>query len=532
MSLRRDAIGLPLLAKELIEQAARKRTYVIRSVYALLLFSFSLLIFWGTVYSRSNSAFGILGQGRQMFFGLFMIQIIGILLFTPALTCAAVTTEKERNTFGLLLLTKLGPMTILLEKYLARVIGISSFLILSLPLFAYCYALGGIDQYSVWIAFLSLFVLMLELAALGLFCSCLFRTTVRAFIASYILGFFLLFGPLFAVEIFRIEIVWRVLWGFWFCTDVVVNVCGFAGAQVVKGVFTLVGADLDTIFRHPPDWSEFTTNFGRSNRPNEEALMLFFPVASVAESLDRTFSKPIPWRQVFAMVPPLTMTGFLLLASRLVIIRRAFVQPRHYLMLLFRKLDGFFERLNNNRWTKGKVLIDPSNRLPDNAPVAWRETSKTTLGSVQYLIRLFLAIEFPVLALCLLVVILDSGNSRRHEGLAAIYLIVALLSVLLVCVKSAMLIAGERSRETLDVLLSTPISAEELIKQKFQGVWRLIVALWIPLLTVVGSHAWVISLHNNGFFARALRDPEHSAVCNFIVQTSSIAILLPLFAWL
>jgi hypothetical protein len=37
--------GLPLLAKELIEQAARKRTYVIRVVYASLLFLVAFLFF-------------------------------------------------------------------------------------------------------------------------------------------------------------------------------------------------------------------------------------------------------------------------------------------------------------------------------------------------------------------------------------------------------------------------------------------------------------------------------------------------------
>jgi hypothetical protein len=38
MKRSRLSVGLPLLAKELVEQSARRRTYIIRVVYACLLF--------------------------------------------------------------------------------------------------------------------------------------------------------------------------------------------------------------------------------------------------------------------------------------------------------------------------------------------------------------------------------------------------------------------------------------------------------------------------------------------------------------
>ena len=55
MRYRLPAIGLPLLAKELLEQSARRRTYVVRTVYACLLFLFTCLMFWDTFrYSRKT----------------------------------------------------------------------------------------------------------------------------------------------------------------------------------------------------------------------------------------------------------------------------------------------------------------------------------------------------------------------------------------------------------------------------------------------------------------------------------------------
>ena len=47
--------GLPLLAKELIEQAARMRTYIIRVVYAVVLCASAYLIFYDTMHAASVS---------------------------------------------------------------------------------------------------------------------------------------------------------------------------------------------------------------------------------------------------------------------------------------------------------------------------------------------------------------------------------------------------------------------------------------------------------------------------------------------
>ena len=41
MNLSQLSIGLPLLAKELTEQSARRRTYIIRVVYAAALYGFT-----------------------------------------------------------------------------------------------------------------------------------------------------------------------------------------------------------------------------------------------------------------------------------------------------------------------------------------------------------------------------------------------------------------------------------------------------------------------------------------------------------
>ena len=83
-------------------------------------------------------------------------------------------------------------------------------------------------------------------------------------------------------------------------------------------------------------------------------------------------------------------------------------------MRLFKKLDGLFHRANQNRFTKGIVLIKEHQSLPRYEPIAWRETTKTTLGSIRYLIRILLVIEFPVAVICLLAV--AQSNASYYQS--------------------------------------------------------------------------------------------------------------------
>ena len=188
-------LGLPLLAKELIEQAARKRTYVVRVLYAIFLFFLAFVFFHGTLQIGAASPLAVLGRGREMFTTLLNLQFAGIYLFLPAITCSVLTQEKERASLQLLFLTRLGAWTILFEKLLSRLIPMFSYLLLSLPLLAFAYTLGGITSGQFWSGVGLLALAAVQMATLALACSAFFRTTSGAFIWSYLLSAVMLFGP-------------------------------------------------------------------------------------------------------------------------------------------------------------------------------------------------------------------------------------------------------------------------------------------------------------------------------------------------
>lgn len=494
--------GLPLLAKELIEQSARRRTYAIRTLYAVLLFAFALLIFWASVYQEVTSPLDVLGRGREIFMAVVMLQVGGVFLFMPAITCGVITAEKERNTIGLLLLTRLGPTTILLEKLLGRLVPMGTFLLLSLPLMGFAYSLGGITQQQVWVAIWALAITAVQVGALALACSAFFRTTVQSFIATYVLGFLMYFG-----------------WGFLCEMSDTLRVVNEVWTRTYVGLVNAVAWTVWPFSGEPPQFDMYATEF---------STLLLGPL----QLLER-WNMDL-WHVIPRSLPACASVVVLFLLARLFVVRRAFVPPRNLLLKFFHRLDELFQRINQNRVTKGIVLIRESTRLPDDDPVAWRETRKKSLGTTRYLVRIFIVTEVPVLLLCTSVAMTDMGqfSSGASEAVSLVLFLFWILTALLVCVKGATLISGERSHETLDVLLSTPIGSEDLLRQKFRGVRRLMLVLACPLLTIILFQAyfrmalWPSALGGYGNYRR-----DADPLLYLTASLPTVAIYLPLMAW-
>ncbi|HMC11965.1 MAG TPA: hypothetical protein VKH44_11770, partial [Pirellulaceae bacterium] len=208
--------------------------------------------------------------------------------------------------------------------------------------------------------------------------------------------------------------------------------------------------------------------------------------------------------------PILLSAAVFLILSRICLVRRAFSVPSQRLLRSFRKLDGLFARLNESRLTKGIVLIKDKATFPANDPVAWRETTKRSLGRARYLIRIGVAVEASLITLLILLVIFTGGSPGM--ALQVLVFLMWVVAVMVVAVQSASLIAGERSHQTLDVLCSTPMAGRDIVLQKFRGVRRLIILVWVPLLTIAVLDA------------RGLA----SLVCSLLM----LAVYLPLAAWL
>lgn len=181
--------SLPLFQRELIESASKRRTYLIRVVYAFILLTiglFSLADELNVVRLAGASRFSLLGTGEQIARPVFLFQLVAIHIFMPILGCGSLTSEKERNTLGILLLTRLKPWRILFEKLFGRMLPMVMCLLLSFPIMGLAYSLGGMSLDLLLSGIWLLLLTTLQVGTFTLMCSAFCGTTVSAFIFAYV----------------------------------------------------------------------------------------------------------------------------------------------------------------------------------------------------------------------------------------------------------------------------------------------------------------------------------------------------------
>ena len=503
MKFTRPAIGLPLLSKELVEQSSRRRTYIVRVVYAVLLFIASFFTFYDVLNNLQANQFGALGHGKSMFEFLVAIQFFGIYLFMPAIACGVLTAEKERNSLGLLFLTRLGPATILFEKLLSRLVPMFSFLLLSLPLLAFAYSLGGIITTYLWSSVWILAITTVQMGALAVMFSAFFRDTVGAFIGAYLLGLVMLFG---------------------------LPVCEVLGLINVRMGYAPGGVLFGQVMEPQiPLFVEMLKAIGIVGDGREDILFVFFgPYIFYEHAASNVDFGTV----VLRSIPILMSTVCFLVFARLFVVWRAFVPSCNYVLALFRTFDRLFVRMNQNRVTKGIVLVRESTALPTNAPVAWRETTKKSMGTVRYLFRMFVATEIPVVVVCILVVG-SSYDSTRLAGVSAMLFFLWFIAVMLISVRATSLVSAERSHQTLGVLLTTPMSVREIVLQKYRGVRRLMFVLAVPFLTIfIFEATWKSEFWSGNYSYYGGYYGEFSTLLYLTASVLSIAIYFPMIAWL
>jgi ABC-type transport system involved in multi-copper enzyme maturation permease subunit len=135
------------------------------------------------------------------------------------------------------------------------------------------------------------------------------------------------------------------------------------------------------------------------------------------------------------------------------------------------------------------VLLPDRPGLPAREPIRWRETRKKSFGTPRYLARVLLAIELPVLLLGP-AIRLSGSPAAQERALLIVQELTWMSAVLLVGVFAASIVSQERSRQTLSVLLTCPLSGRQILEQKLAGVDRLMAVLTVPLATLILFERW------------------------------------------
>jgi ABC-type transport system involved in multi-copper enzyme maturation permease subunit len=189
--LRRGWLKLfgPVLFYDLVRIGRRARYFLFRTLYALLLFAILAWIYF-VWFLRSDRGFiraTEMAEFAQTFFYTFMVvQFLAAVLLTPAYTAGAVADEKERKTLEFLLATDLRNREIVLSKLASRLANLFLFLLAGLPILCFLQFVGGVDPGLVLAGFAATGLAVLSLASLSVFNSVIARRSRDAIVVSYL----------------------------------------------------------------------------------------------------------------------------------------------------------------------------------------------------------------------------------------------------------------------------------------------------------------------------------------------------------
>ena len=135
--------------------------------------------------------------GQTLFTSLLVLLTLLIVFLAPAFTAGAISQEREKQTFELLVATPLPALAIVLGKLLTALVYLFLLILASIPLMSLVFTFGGISPDDVVRAYAVLVATAIGLGALGLFFSALVRRTQVATVLTYLVTLGLTLGSLF-----------------------------------------------------------------------------------------------------------------------------------------------------------------------------------------------------------------------------------------------------------------------------------------------------------------------------------------------
>jgi ABC-type transport system involved in multi-copper enzyme maturation permease subunit len=430
----------PILFYDLVRTARRRRHFLFRGLYTVGLLLLLCWVWWAWTVNHTSTGEGQSAQemsrfATSFFFTFMIAQFVILAVLTPAYTAGAIAEEKDRKTLEFILASDLRDREIVLGKLSARLANLGLLLFAGLPVLGFLQYLGGVDPALVVAGFLATVLTVLSLGALSICNSVLFRKPREAILFTYVAAaaYLLVSGgsqillALPGLANFPSSTTWNSP------VTVAHLVDGFSAGNIVVAVQRLdtevlaggkVEAVLPTVLR---DYALFhgllaavLTLYaaarvralalgemqGRPRRPGERKLMFLRPPLG---------KQPMVWKEVFAgpgfswhWLARLVL-GLLVLAS--------FVPAVIILGYFFAELLG---------------LNDPDT---------------------------FSSYEEPTLMLA----------RMMNVWVRIVGTLVACLMLLGVAAHAAGSVSGERDRQTFDALLTSPLTASEILYAKWLG---------------------------------------------------------------
>jgi ABC-type transport system involved in multi-copper enzyme maturation permease subunit len=172
----------PIIRRELLSALRTRKALLMQGAF-LLTTAVLFLLYW-----PAGGLQDIGGQEARQIFGILAIgELVMVVLFAPAFTAAALTSEREHNTLESLFATPMRPWEIAVGKMVGS-LGFLVLVILSgVPMLAMPFLLGGVEGSQLLAVIGILLVTAVYLGMIGLLVSALGHRSYRAIITAYAL---------------------------------------------------------------------------------------------------------------------------------------------------------------------------------------------------------------------------------------------------------------------------------------------------------------------------------------------------------
>jgi ABC-type transport system involved in multi-copper enzyme maturation permease subunit len=228
----------PVLQRELLVNLRMTRAFVLLFAYVGLL---GLVVYAAWPGEQRIDLSGESRATRDLVNMFFLGQYVLMALMAPSFAAGAITGEKERKTYEMLLASPMRPGAIVMGKLLAALAHLAVLVFSSLPIVMLCLPLGGVHYSEVLGTYVAMAASVVTFGMISLAASAYFRRTIAAQVVSYLMILPLaLFGVLF-YRLFEEAGVFRLL--------VLVGPFPAGCLAVCVGLFTMISRRL----LHPPD---------------------------------------------------------------------------------------------------------------------------------------------------------------------------------------------------------------------------------------------------------------------------------------
>ncbi|MBI3725621.1 ABC transporter permease subunit [bacterium] len=420
--------GGAIFHREALVHVRHPRTYVFQTVFLAGLVLL-LVPLWPT---GGGGGAQVADKGRTIFEYGTLFEMILIALIAPALTANAITSEKDKNTLDILVLTNAGPLSIIFGKLLARIATLGFLLFLSLPVIFALLTLGGIDVKSIGAAYAILLSTAWLGGSLGILLSTILRKTTIALIGGYAFLTFYLASP------------------------AILTPLGFFAQTRGAGSYDARTAYASPFF---------------------DILYLFSPSSFVA-------------RESFAQhwwINPLISLGaggVLALLSVVLLARARHIDRALGLRQMLEGVDKLAAGLMPGKTARKLAAERPG---PVGNPIYWKETTVNTLGRFRHWWRMNLLIAV-LLGASFFTFQSELGNIEFHKYVGGTLSGLLVITATMIAATS---VSKEREDRTLFVLATTPVECAVYVKGKALGILRNISFLMLlPFIHVLIFILW------------------------------------------